>query len=116
MLTILKLSPASGENTGLKRKAFSAPFDSSSGLGLAMASIINLSESILHNLIENNDSAAQKIFPDEVFETPSIANFSSGWQENTDYLAWAKFDMLDPTLVAIPLEISTPKLNRDFLN
>ena len=58
LLTNLKLSPASGENPGLKRKAFSAPFDPSSGLGLAMASIINVSESILHNLIENKDSAA----------------------------------------------------------
>ena len=81
-----------------------------------MASIINLSESILHHLIVNNDAEPQKVFPEEVFETPSIAIFSSGWLENSDYPTWAKFDELDLQKVAVPLGISSPKLKREFKN
>ena len=53
LLMILKLSPASGENSGFKRQACSAPFVPSSVLGLAMTSIMNLRYSVLLNLIDN---------------------------------------------------------------
>ena len=76
-----------------------------------MVRIINLSESILHHLIVNNDAEPQKVFPEEVFETPSIAIFSSGWLENSDYPAWAKIE-LDLHKVAVPLGISSPKLKK----
>ena len=76
-----------------------------------MASIITLSDSILHYLIVNKDADTQKVFPEEVFETPSIAIFSSGWLENSDYPAWAKIE-LDLHKVAVPLGISSPKLKK----
>ena len=53
LLMILKLSPASGENSGFKRQACSAPFVPRSVLGSAMTSIMNLRYSVLHNLIDN---------------------------------------------------------------
>ena len=77
-----------------------------------MASIINLSESILHHLIVNNDAEPQKVFPEEVFETPSIAIFSSGWLGNSDYSAWAKYEELNLHKLTLPLGIKTPKIKR----
>ena len=60
-----------------------------------MASIITLSDSTLHYLIVNKDADPQKVFPEEIFETPSIAIFSSGWLENSDYPTGAKFVEID---------------------
>ena len=53
LLMILKLSPASGENSGFMRQACSAPFVPRSVLGSAMTSIMNLRYSVLLNLIDN---------------------------------------------------------------
>ena len=114
LLNNLNLTPVTGETFGLKRKPFATSFDPNSGLGLAIASMLNLNESILHHLIDNNETEAQKVFPDEVFETPSIAIFSSGWPGNSDYSTWAKFEELDLLNLTLPLGIKKPKINREF--
>ena len=114
LLSNLKVTPAPGENPGLKRKAFFTPFDPSSGLGMAMNSIMGISAEIMHSLADDNEVAAQKLFLDEAFEPPSIAIFPSGWPKELDYSTWAKGDILDLNKVTLPLDISTPKIHKDF--
>ena len=117
LLSNLKVTPSSGDNPGFKRKAFNAPFDQSSGLGMAIGSIMSLDKEIIHKLLVDDEAAAQKELPEESFTTPSIAVFSTGWPKDLNYMEWSKGEVLDLSKVTQPLDISTTtKISKDLLN
>ena len=116
LVSNLKVTPHSGINPGLKRRGFNTSFDPSSGLGLALGIVKSIEEQLIHALVSGNEAQAMKEFPDEVFETSSMAIFSS-FPDCEDYLAWSKGEQLELQKIADPLEIdSTTKIHRDYLN
>ena len=74
----------------LNRKCFDTTLNSGSGLDKFLHIMMATQEAVLFNLCTNNEAAAMKAIPDKVFETVSMANFTSGWPASSTYIAWAK--------------------------
>ena len=79
LLNNLKVTPSPGENPGLGRKGFSAPFDPNSGLGMAMDIIMKMEKDIIHCLLADNEAAAMKVFQEDAFVISSMATFPTAW-------------------------------------
>lgn len=100
----------------MDRKCFDTTLNSGSGLGKFIHIMMSTQEEVLYNLSSKNEEAARKAFPDKIFETVSMANFTTGWPANSPYMAWAKGETLciDKAVRDLGLE-GEPRVHKEDL-
>ena len=89
----------------MNRKCFDSTLNSGSGLGKFIHIMMSTQGDVLYNLGSKDEEAARNAIPDKVFETVSMANFTTGWPANSPYIAWAKGETLNIDKAGRDLEL-----------
>ena len=88
------------EKPGLDRRSYRVHFDDNSELAKAIRLIQESAPEALHSLFTGGSAETEKFwktFSKPTLKTPSMVNFSSGWNfSGKSYLTWAKNDKLNP--------------------